>query len=72
MDNLPAEIERLTLDVTSDSSIQDCLAEIKERTGGTLNMLANNAGIWHTMPISDVDIKAAREVSTSISGQSFR
>lgn len=37
-------IETLTLDVTDASSIQALAAEISSRTGGSLDILFNNAG----------------------------
>lgn len=62
MANLPQEVERFALDVTSKASIKACCTEISNRTGGTLSMLINNSGVWHTMPFPDVDTTAARSV----------
>jgi NADP-dependent 3-hydroxy acid dehydrogenase YdfG len=45
MSSLPAEIDRLALEVTSRESIDQCCEEVSKRTGGTLNMLVNNAGV---------------------------
>ncbi|KAG7446499.1 NAD(P)-binding protein [Guyanagaster necrorhizus] len=48
-------IEVFALDVTSPSDIQDIKADISERTGGSLGILVNNAGIAYTMPALDLD-----------------
>ena len=45
MASLPNDIERLAMDVTSTQSIKDCAEEVSKRTGGTLSMLVNNAGV---------------------------
>jgi 1-acylglycerone phosphate reductase len=44
--NLTAKgIETLTLDVTKPESIKSLKSEIATRTGGTLDLLFNNAGV---------------------------
>ena len=50
-------IQTLTLDVTSDTSIQACVAQIPG-----LDMLVNNAGGGYSMPISDLSILEAKKV----------
>jgi 1-acylglycerone phosphate reductase len=59
--NLFPGIQLLGLDVTSDN-IKDCVEEVSKLTGGTLNMLVNNAGIGYIMPLSDADLQISRQV----------
>lgn len=49
--NLFPGIEKLGLDVTSDAEIGDCVAKVSEATGGTLDLLVNNAGAGYMMPL---------------------
>ena len=55
-------IETLTLDVLSEESISACVSEVTKLTGGTLNVLLNNAGAQYNMPISDLSIPEAKKV----------
>lgn len=55
-------IETVTLDVLSDSSIESCVTEISNLTGGTLDILINNAGGGYNMPVADVDIGKAKQL----------
>jgi NAD(P)-dependent dehydrogenase (short-subunit alcohol dehydrogenase family) len=55
-------IETLTLDVMSEESISTCLSEVTKLTGGTLNVLLNNAGAQYNMPISDLSIPDAKKI----------
>ncbi len=55
-------IETLTLDVMSSESISACVTSVEKLTGGTLNVLLNNAGAQYNMPISDLSIPAAKEI----------
>lgn len=59
--NLFPGIEKLGLDVTSDN-IEDCVEQVSELTGGTLDMLINNAGAGYIMPLSDADLQKTRHV----------
>lgn len=55
-------IETLTLDVLSEESISACVSEVTKLTGGTLNVLLNNAGAGYNMPISDISIPDAKKL----------
>jgi NAD(P)-dependent dehydrogenase (short-subunit alcohol dehydrogenase family) len=62
-----AGIETLKLDVTSDSSIADCVSRISDLTatdgrGPSLDALINNAGLVYRMPIVDSDMNRVREL----------
>ncbi|KAL2853558.1 hypothetical protein BJX68DRAFT_274754 [Aspergillus pseudodeflectus] len=48
-------IETLALDVTDPESIAAVKAEISQRTGGTLDMLYNNAGSMYEAPAIEAD-----------------
>ena len=50
-------IQTLTLDVTSDTSIAACVAQIP-----SLDILVNNAGGGYSMPIADLTISEAKKV----------
>jgi 1-acylglycerone phosphate reductase len=50
----------LELDVVNPTSIAAAVAAVKERTGGSLDVLVNNAGQQLIMPALDVDIDAAK------------
>jgi 1-acylglycerone phosphate reductase len=52
----------LELDVTSPSSIISVAKELEGRTGGTLDVLINNAGQQYIMPVLDVDIETAKNL----------
>ncbi|KAI0891083.1 putative short-chain dehydrogenase/reductase [Annulohypoxylon nitens] len=56
-----SEVEILELEVTSEESIARCAEQVRERTGGTLDLLINNAGRDYIMPLLDVDIKEAKK-----------
>ena len=55
------DVEILELDVTLKESIARCAEEVRKRTGGTLDILINNAGSDFLMPLLDVDIEEARK-----------
>lgn len=57
-----AGIETLALDVLSDASIAECVVAVTKLTGGTLNVLVNNAGAGYNMPVSDVALPDARKL----------
>ncbi|KAI1468305.1 NAD(P)-binding protein [Daldinia caldariorum] len=55
-------IETLVLDVTSQESIAGAVSHVSKLTGGTLDVLVNNAGVLHIMPFAHADVAAARRV----------
>lgn len=55
-------IEVLPLDITSQESIDACLETVKERTGGKLNVLVNNAGHGATSPLIHMPIDHAKAI----------
>lgn len=55
-------IETLILDVTSTKSIADATASVAAETGGTLDYLLNNSGGGYAMPITDVNVEAAKQM----------
>jgi NAD(P)-dependent dehydrogenase (short-subunit alcohol dehydrogenase family) len=52
----------LLLDVTSEKSINDCVAAVTADTGGRFDILVNNAGLLHVMPFADTPIADVRRV----------
>lgn len=64
-----SDVERLTseglycvqLDVTDKESIQSALMSVLDRTGGTLDVLFNNAGYGQTGALEDLPTMALRE-----------
>lgn len=61
LEGLP-DVTLLTLDVTSQSSINNAVASVSKRTDGILDYLVNNAGCCYTLPVLDFDMKLAREM----------
>lgn len=55
-------IETLALDVVSENSIQACISQVSSLTGGSLDVLVNNAGRGLCMPVADLSISEAKEV----------
>lgn len=56
-----SDVEILELDVTSEGSIARCVENVREHTGGTLDVLINNAGRDFIMPLLDVNIHDAKK-----------
>lgn len=54
-------IEILNLDTTSRESVDACFEAVKKKTGGTLDVLVNNAGSGSTMPLLHCPIAQAKE-----------
>ena len=57
-----AGIEVLQLDTLSDESIARCVTKVKSFTGGSLDLLLNNAGAGYSMPVLDIDIAKVQEL----------
>jgi 1-acylglycerone phosphate reductase len=57
-----AGIEILLLDVLSETSIEKCVAELRELTGGSLDMLINNAGATYYAPLVDASISEGKKI----------
>jgi NAD(P)-dependent dehydrogenase (short-subunit alcohol dehydrogenase family) len=57
-----AGIQSIQLDVTSEESIKNAVAQISKETKGSLDALVNNAGVGYSMPQLDLDIQRLREV----------
>ena len=57
--NLP-NTTLLTLDVTNQAQIEAAVTTVKSQTGGTLDVLVNNAGRNHFMPLLDEDLEQTR------------
>ncbi|KAI0535675.1 putative short-chain dehydrogenase/reductase [Xylaria digitata] len=55
-------VEVLELAVTSKESIAACAAEVARRTGGTLDVLINNAGADFVVPFLDVSLEEAKRL----------
>lgn len=52
----------LELEVTSQTSIKECAQEVEKRTGGTLDVLVNNAGADFVIPLLDTSIDEAKKL----------
>lgn len=55
-------IETLSLDVLSDESIQKCVLEVRGLTGGSLDVLVNNAGSGYSGALLDTPVAEARKL----------
>ncbi|KAI1412780.1 putative short-chain dehydrogenase/reductase [Hypoxylon sp. FL1857] len=55
-------IETVVLDVTSTASIERAVSQVSKLTGGTLDILINNAGLLHIMPFADTSMEDARRL----------
>ncbi|KAH8092685.1 hypothetical protein BXZ70DRAFT_453327 [Cristinia sonorae] len=55
-------IETLVLDVTKDESIALVKSQVEELTGGTLNILINNAGVSYPYAASDISMDEVRKL----------
>ena len=52
----------LTLDPTSAASVESAVRVVEAQTGGTLDVLVNNAGQMITMPILDTNLETAKSM----------
>ncbi|CAD0086137.1 unnamed protein product [Aureobasidium vineae] len=57
-----ANVEILELEVTSHESIGQCVLEVQKSTGGTLDVLVNNAVADFVIPLLDVSIEEAKRL----------
>ena len=57
-----SNITLLTLDPTSAPSVQAAVRVVEAQTGGTLDVLVNNAGQTVTMPILDMNLDTAKSM----------
>lgn len=55
-----SDVEILELDVTVPRTIQQCKEIVAKRTGGTLDVLVNNAGVEFNSPLLDTEIAEAK------------
>lgn len=55
-------IETVTLDVLSEESIAQCVADVSNMTDGRLDILVNNAGSSYAMPVIDASLEASRQL----------
>ncbi|KAL2256714.1 hypothetical protein VTK26DRAFT_1231 [Humicola hyalothermophila] len=55
-------VDILELDVTSTESIQACVQAVEKITGGSLDVLVNNAGADYTIPLLDAAIDDAKKL----------
>lgn len=55
-------IEMIPLDVVDQESIRGAVDTVSKLTGGTLDLLVNNAGAGYSIPLMDVDLDAARKL----------
>ncbi|KAK9234169.1 hypothetical protein V1525DRAFT_391717 [Lipomyces kononenkoae] len=57
-----SDIEILELDVTNPKTIARCKEIVAKRTGGSLDVLVNNAGVEFNSPLLDTDIAEAKRL----------
>ncbi|KAF7553417.1 hypothetical protein G7Z17_g3668 [Cylindrodendrum hubeiense] len=57
-----AGIETIELDVNSEESIAASVLKVQELTGGSLDVLLNNAGAGYSMPLLDLDMDKTRDL----------
>ncbi|KAF7590224.1 hypothetical protein BBP40_003155 [Aspergillus hancockii] len=56
------DIEILELDVTVPKTIAQCKEIVAKRTGGSLDVLVNNAGVEFNSPLLDTDVAEAKRL----------
>ncbi|KAF2685181.1 IBR finger domain protein [Lentithecium fluviatile CBS 122367] len=57
-----AGIETLQFDTLSSESIKNTVSAVAKLTGGSLDMLLNNAGAGYSMPLLDLDLDKTRDL----------
>jgi 1-acylglycerone phosphate reductase len=55
-------IETIALDVRSEESLQAAVLEVSSLTGGSLDVLINNAGIGYMTALSDASISKSKDI----------
>ena len=55
-------LDTVVMDVTSAASISEAVAHVRKLADGKLDILINNAGVYHCMPCTDTSIDDARRV----------
>ncbi|PVH97428.1 dehydrogenase [Periconia macrospinosa] len=55
-------IETIQLDTVSADSIDNAVSTLSKLTGGSLDMLLNNAGAGYSMPLLDLDLDKTRDL----------
>lgn len=55
-------IETVALDVQSEESLQAAVLEVSSLTGGSLDVLVNNAGMGYMMPLSDASTSKSKDL----------
>ena len=61
LERLP-NVKLITLDPTSESSVQAAVENVRAQTAGTLDYLVNNAGQTIIMPTLDFDVETAKNM----------
>ncbi|KEF62391.1 uncharacterized protein A1O9_00363 [Exophiala aquamarina CBS 119918] len=56
------DIETVILDVQSEESLQSAVLEVSSLTGGSLDILINNAGSGYSIPLSDALISKSKDI----------
>ena len=57
-----SDVEILELDVTVPKTIAQCKEIVAKRTGGSLDVLVNNAGVEFNSPLLDTDVAEAKRL----------
>ncbi len=55
-------IKTITLDIQNEESLQAAVQEVSSLTGGSLDVLINNAGVGYSIPLSDASISRSKEL----------
>lgn len=57
-----SNITYLVVDVTNPQQLQDAVELVRNKCGGSLNILINNAGRNHFSPVLDIDLDGAKKI----------
>ena len=55
-------IETVVLEIQSEESLQGAVLEVSSLTGGSLDVLVNNAGMGYMMPLSDASVSKSKDL----------